>query len=250
MRCGMIGYMKIFWEWLSAIFSSWQAWASGGGFGGAVLLIITLLEWKDIYQVKARTKFFLVVWCFTMGASFVGWTNERRAVGEKTNENAQLVSQIADLNKPDLKPKITTVTGGTDNRGNTIVILQVEVWDAGAPTSLTIGTITVKSKDGQYVPVKQMFAPAEDVHLGQSGLLLADEYFPRRASLGPIPRGGKIEGWLRFETDLPLAQIRSGAVVSWSVRDITGKESYASMTLNGALSTDMYFPRDFKATHE
>jgi hypothetical protein len=78
--------MSEIWLWFSLLVNHWQNWASGGGLGGAVILIVYLLErlWGRTMNNLWYVLLFVVL--FILGASFMVWKDEHRQVTNLTSQ--------------------------------------------------------------------------------------------------------------------------------------------------------------------
>jgi len=117
-------------DWCSALFANWQTWASGG-FGGAVLLLAQIAEWLNVFSLKPRTKVFLVVWCFIVGASFMAWKDEHM-------QKEQALQKVAAFDRPEFHAEAEEIAVGDGHfgakRSVTSVLYVLTVKNFGAPS--------------------------------------------------------------------------------------------------------------------
>jgi hypothetical protein len=59
--------------WLHAALGNWQGWLSGGGLGGAVLIIVNFIE--RFLEREMPKKWYAITFlgCFFLGANYVAW---------------------------------------------------------------------------------------------------------------------------------------------------------------------------------
>jgi hypothetical protein len=72
--------MRDFLTWAALLLSQWQHWASGGGFGGAAVLILYLLERILRWAMPKAWYLLIFVGFFILGASFMVWRAEHKLV--------------------------------------------------------------------------------------------------------------------------------------------------------------------------
>jgi hypothetical protein len=200
------------WEWLCSLFANWQTLATGGGLGGAVLLLIQLTEWFKWLTLKTSVKIFLVGWCFVIGASFMAWKDERDAINKKTDEYNQLDVIYKALTVTDLHAEIVQMAFGPYGQGNTIVYLFIKVTNKGAPSVAYISNVVVKEADGStplLTPVPQY---SKDTTLDEMGvyhqkmIFRASQHFQTIMTEKPITRGDAPVGWIAVLVPGPPAQ--------------------------------------------
>jgi hypothetical protein len=241
--------MADFFEWLSALFSNWQAWASGGGFGGAVLLLLGIAEWMSWFTVRPRTKAFVVVWCFLIGASFMAWRAERARATQLSKTVNELTTNIANLNQPDLQLKVDGVATAADKAGSAIVVISVEATNKGANSSLLSPRAQVRTADGKNLHLAEVVPPMGNIHMhGMNGdpkltwTLNPESFLPKVLANGPIVRGGNVSGWIIFAADAKPEEVRAaGTVVTFTCTDFNGKE-YSSSYKQTGVPTTIYDP--------
>ena len=82
-------------DFIVAVFWRWQSWAGGSGFGGAVVVFITLYQQLSGRTMPKRVYIAIVVVGFLVGAFFMAWRDQyHAALGAR--------AQLRDLTEPQL----------------------------------------------------------------------------------------------------------------------------------------------------
>src|ERR1039458_5902913 len=89
----------ILWESLKATLSNLQSWLSGGGVGGACVVLIALVEQFTKWKLSPQWKMLLFLVVFVLGASFMSWESERQKLLSSSEEISSLRKQISDLSQ-------------------------------------------------------------------------------------------------------------------------------------------------------
>jgi hypothetical protein len=64
-----------FGTWFRAVFGQWQSWLSGGGIGGAVVIVVGLLNYFELWKMPKRWYAAIFIGFFFVGANYVAWLN-------------------------------------------------------------------------------------------------------------------------------------------------------------------------------
>lgn len=146
--------MSSFQEWLGAIFTNWQSWASGGGIGGAVVLLIQIAEWMDWFKVRPRTKAFFFVWPFLLGASYVAWKDQH----DKLVSAQAQIQTLNETQNPKLVGTLLEAAFFRADNGMYEVMMQVMIINRGADS--IVQDFRVEAKEhGRSLPTKVIFIP-------------------------------------------------------------------------------------------
>ena len=146
--------------------------------------------------------------CFFLVAAFMAWDGEREVAAQKSGEIENLKRIIANLDQPDLQPKVTGVATAGDKAGNAIVIISVQVTNKGANSSLLSPRAEVHTADGKNLHLTEVVPPMGNIHMhGMNGdpkltwTLNPESFLPKVLASGPIVRGGNTSGWIIFAAD-------------------------------------------------
>jgi hypothetical protein len=87
-------------HWLGDLLGHWQHWASGGGLGGAAILVINLIERLRERTMPKRWYALVFIVLFIIGASFLTWEDQNNLLTAKTSETVKLTGKLDELTKP------------------------------------------------------------------------------------------------------------------------------------------------------
>jgi CDP-diglyceride synthetase len=139
------------WEWLKATFSNWQSWLSGGGVGGACVVLIALVEQFTKWKLSPQWKMLLFLVVFVLGASFMSWKWERQLLSS-SEEISSLRKQISDLSQSAIGAQIVFAILGQQPQGSHAGII-VSLHNSGAASAVLPNSwkLSAVAEDGRVV---------------------------------------------------------------------------------------------------
>jgi len=143
--------MSDFLEWLKALFGHWQSWASGGGLGGAALILINLYERLRNWTMPKRWYALMFVFFFMLGASFMTWRDQRDQVRSERSETDGLRKRIEDLAQPKFEMHIlSSLLGDQAKKSDSYAVVVARLNNLGSESSVPEDTwrMWVRSDDG------------------------------------------------------------------------------------------------------
>ncbi|MFZ0913198.1 MAG: hypothetical protein WBQ76_03370 [Candidatus Korobacteraceae bacterium] len=168
------------------------------GVGSVILLTLGL----TVFFNKPTPRWIILTvaaLCFFCAAARV-WTAEHR-------KRLAAEQRLAELTKPKISGGIGNVTFGPAGSGNrdVVVLLEVVVYNTGAPTAIDNIAAVMKLRSGRTVRMEHLEPPKQGITAkgmaGQGNLWFpTDKYLPFAASK-PIPTGGSLPGFVfgRFQ---------------------------------------------------
>jgi hypothetical protein len=66
--------------WFSVVFGHWQHWLSGGGFGGAAVIVVGVLGYLEIWKMPKKWYAIIFLGCFFLGANYMAWDEAYRSM--------------------------------------------------------------------------------------------------------------------------------------------------------------------------
>jgi hypothetical protein len=226
--------MKDLFDWLGAILSRWQNWASGGGFGGAALILVNLYERLKGWSMPRFWYALIFVVFFVLGASFMVWKDQRRMWLEEHKRAEALDKKLDSLSTPRLSGSIEQVIFGYDHEvKRTIALMMVSVKNLGAPSiaqgfhlSLVLPDKTHREYMPFFIPegykLTDTGPPTERVLTFKRSMALED-----RTSL-PIQSGALVRGWVKFELTDVQEDVFGNSKRRILFRDILDRECVAT----------------------
>jgi hypothetical protein len=129
-------------DWLLALISHWQYWASGSGLGGFVVLVSALVERLINKKMSKKTYVLIFIVFFSVGASFMAWRDEHGLRIKSEASNGELRSAIE---KKDAE--INAKASAIDKRDKEIEELKGKISEPLPPpsASLRYGTSEIAS---------------------------------------------------------------------------------------------------------
>ena len=218
--------------WLSNLFSNWQNWASGGGLGGVVTLVVYLVErlWGRTMSKLWYVLIFVVV--FTLGASFMAWRDEHQSVLYKGEQIGNLKTEIEGLKIPKLNGTITNIVvapAGNQDESSVVFVLAI-ITNTGLPSIVKDFILTVKMGDrkirGMPLAISDKFNLWKRTEKEGEGLILkAEDYLPKKGMGQPIVRGGGIAGFIHYLIpNISQKQVISDGLIILSFKDVSDKD--------------------------
>jgi|SRR5579872_3232683 len=188
---------------LAAVFGRWQGWASGGGFGGAILLCLYLYERLSSKIIPNRVYVSLVIVAFFFAASFMAWRDQYHAYQGASAATEAVQAKLNALSKPILAGNIVPMAGAYsgEKQENTLLTLAVHISNSGAPTGIESPSLEV-AKDGKTLRT-DLLPPADgDLYAGSTNTgpripLRIGSHLFERAMRNPIPTNVAIDTWLQ-----------------------------------------------------
>ncbi len=238
-------------SFLWAVINSWAGYATGG------LVVATFglyFVWKDKPMPKAIGLSLAAV--FLLMACYKAWKEQRDTTSTRDSQIADLRGEIeslkkaiADLNQPDLHPKIYGVATGQDGTGNAVITINVQIVNKGAASGVPSLSAEIYASDGAQLRLTEVVPPMGNIHFhGMNGdpdftmTLVSENFLPRVLSKGPIARGGDIFGWVIFALNVKPETVRkAGTTVIFKCTDFNGKEYGATYKETG-IPTSVYDP--------
>lgn len=115
--------------WSSLLFNSIQKWASGGGLGGAVLLIVYFIVWWRGWTMPKIWYALIFFVFFIVGSSFIVWRDEHLAhLKTKADLSAALDQKVVKFHGELLH----AIMSLADNKKDVWAILTISIWNSGA----------------------------------------------------------------------------------------------------------------------
>jgi hypothetical protein len=202
--------------WLSLLLSRWQNWASGGGAGGAALLILYLYE-----RITGRTMpklwyALIFVMFLILGASFMVWRDEHH----KAVDLAIQLEKEKDYSKPKLSGKIERywITRAGNNNESSIITMTVIIKNNGAPSIVSDFELMVqigdKTERGQEIVLPDKLIIDEI-------MLKREDYLPEKCMRGHIDRGGGNYGNIQyFVPNVSQEKLTSNGIIILTFKDV------------------------------
>jgi hypothetical protein len=224
-------FLSDFGAFLSAVFWRWQSWAGGGGLGGAVVVFIALYEHVTAQNVGKRMYLSIVVGTFLLGAFFIAWRDQHRALVALQNK----------LRTPEFELKGQSVWWGTRADKRFLVTVIGAMTNAHGPTSATIDWKMKLVFPNRTVLGDIPSLPTADISVPLTGkgdaklVLKIDKYWPNTTN--PIQAGAFSEGWFmaffKDVTEPDVAKNRPKIVMS-CFDVLSGKEHFFDLQIGGS----------------
>jgi hypothetical protein len=193
----------MFWEWIAATFSNWQAWLSGGGAGGACIVVIALVEQFTSWKMNSSWRIVLVFVFFVLGASFMTWKNERKLVVNQSEYIASLQKQVASLNQSEITGEIEFSILGKQFEGSQAGLI-VSLHNNGAASSILPNSwkLVAVTADGLSHEGRPNTLKNENLDFCLAGTKVMRFVRPDalylKAADRPVERNGYMQGFLLF----------------------------------------------------
>ncbi len=224
-----MGITTDFIAFLVAVFGRWQHWASGGGIGGAVLLLLYFYERMSGIAMPKRMYAALVIGAFLFAAFFTAWRDQYHTALAAM----QRVAEIETEKSPDLKGEIgiVAVAPAGPKNSNSIVTLFATIKNTGAPSIADSMLVTIKMTNGRKVQLTPLGVPRKELTLSgkpnePNVVFQREDYLPEKAISNPIPTGGAVQGFV-WGVALGAEQrevINKGTIIVISFKDIQGND--------------------------
>lgn len=137
-------------DWIKAFFSHWQVWASGGGLGGAVLLIINLVQAATGWKMSAKWQLLILLVFFVIGASYMLWRDDQKGKIRLQSVISGLQRSLDDLTLSAITGEIRYAIRGQQGSGSHVAVI-VEIKNSGASTGIVPSSwhLSVTTVDGK-----------------------------------------------------------------------------------------------------
>lgn len=227
--------MNDFGLWMSLLLSHWQNWASGGGLGGVVILLVYLIERLRGKTMNNAWYIVLFVVVFILGASFMVWKDEHQQV---TLLSVELEKQKSP--RLDAQFDIFAATRAGENNESSIVFVTATITNMGAPSIVNNITLSIKVGDkqteGQYFALPQNEIRLQDKTYDFT--LKREDYLVKKCMSQPIPLGGAVQGGMPlFFPGIEKSKVfERGTVFIFSFQDISHKTYKFKKTMTGAIT--------------
>lgn len=231
--------MSDFVTWICAIFGRWQVSASGGGIGGAVIIILYILERLVGWTMPKIWYFLIFVVLFILSASFFVWKDEH----QKVIALDQQLKIEKDHSKPNFNAEagVTYVSPAGGKNESSIVLVLGIITNTGAPSIASHFQVSVKVKDtttmGQFFPYgEKIVVPASKT--SPAITLHRDDNLVKKSMLQPIPTGGAVQGYcIVFVPNVKTEDILTvGSIITLSFNDASGKNYTVEQIQSGKQS--------------
>lgn len=232
--------MDDFIKWLSLIFGRWQVWASGGGIGGAVVIILYLIERLIGWTMPKNWYVLIFVILFILSASFIVWKDEH----QKTSILEQELATEKERSKPNfhIEAGVSYVSpAGKTNESSIVVVIGI-IKNTGAPSIASNFLVSVNVKGvttvGQFFPFgENIVIPA--LNSAPQITLHRDDYLVKKGMQQPIPTGGAVQGFLivLVPNVKPAEILDVGSRISLSLKDASGRSYSVDQVTHGSSST-------------
>jgi hypothetical protein len=219
--------MSDFWQFILAVFWRWQGWLGGSGFGGAIVVLVSLYERLSGRAMSKRMYVTFFVIAFLFGAFFMAWRDQLHAAIEANKKlDEEKPKFVLDIN--------ATLEGDVPEIGGATMFINLVLKNFGSPSpaygwklSVTAPSISLDRAAPTLIP------DGFEVRRG-SGKVIARFHQNNRLeekALIPIQRNTFVSGWLRFSfPGVKAEQLKEGSVKTIYVRDILEHEYSASFT--------------------
>jgi hypothetical protein len=224
-------------RFVTAVFSHWQAYVTGGGITAILAVIERLSSWrlpKKYYAVLITAGFLSV-------ATFLAWRDEHRAAEAAKIAQGDAEKRLGEMNTPKLVGRINSVgvapTGKHEN--DSIIVMVATIKDAGAPSIVQGLRAEVTLRDGRTLPLQELPHLLGDIILrtekGTKLRVLSTDYLPDKAGSQPIPRNGAVSGfyWGVVRGANRESVDATGSRVTLFFNDINDKPYELQFTLGG-----------------
>lgn len=177
-------------EFLFDVFGHWQSWASGGGLGGAIVILIALYERISGKNMAKRLYLSIIIAAFFFAAFFMAWR-------DKTH---QLSSLQDTLKSPHFRIDNFSAWWGSDHHSRLIVIVSCLLENPSGPASAAVDwqvelKFTSRKAEGTILPPLRNDLPVAIQGRNEHLILRAVDHLIGRTTR-PIPAGGSIPGWI------------------------------------------------------
>lgn len=221
-----------FFSWLWALLNHWQNWASGGGVGGFVLIVLDLTE----VRLSKKAKWFIFLWVFTMAASFMAWKDMR--------DSAEEAKRRYDLNSPHMRCELDAITPASnatvyvDGRPAFVfdVLATPMILNSGSPSIARKFRMSITTSDKVTFWGESILINSDITRVTDAGTVT---YHPSDAitekANTPVIMGGEQTGLLafRFRGIPAYSFIERDARVRLSFVDVNAQESSCELVTNG-----------------
>jgi hypothetical protein len=183
--------------WIGLIFGQWQTWASGGGVGGFITILVYVIERLKGRTMKNEWYVLIFIIAFILGASFVVWKNEY-------SKRISLETQIAKYQMPIFSSQVDILASSAagSREEDTLLAVIVTIKNSGAPSIADSFIVTAKL-DGREMEALILPPPQDKIQLwrqtekeGEGLTLESKNFLLRKCSEQPIPSGGSCVGFL------------------------------------------------------
>lgn len=194
--------MTDFLIWLGEVFGHWQNWLSGGGLGGAVLLLLYLWERLTGRTMNKQIYAAIAIAAFLFAAFFMAWRDQYHAT-QNANEKlaateASLTAKDTERPKPELIGEVEQ-TLWVDAKPNTVFFGLLRIRNVGALPSIADG-FHLKANSLNIDQAPTVFPKAIKVNNLQKQRVA--EFRPDNdlttRIMNPIAPGSVLRGWLYF----------------------------------------------------
>jgi hypothetical protein len=218
-------YMSDFFSWLLKLINQWQTWASGGGFGGLIVIVLFLFERLRRWTMPKLWYILFFIAFFMVGASFIVWRQE-------FHKRTDLERRLEEENQPKLKARITfeVVTSVGINNKDSLLALWVEILNTGAPSIAKDFKVSIKYHQKQFEGTIIKFSgnQKEITFTGKTEqetvVWNTVDFLPDKAKSQPVPQGGAVEGYLiLLVKDIKQSEIIKDSEFVVSFLDVTEK---------------------------
>jgi hypothetical protein len=226
------------WEWLKATFSNWQSWLSGGGFGGACVVLIALVEQFTNWKLSRQWRIVLFLVVFVLGASFMSWKSERQKLLSSSEEISSLKKQISYLSQSAIGAQIEFAILGQQPQGSHAGII-VSLHNSGAASAVLPNSwkLTAVAEDGRVVEgwantLKDKNLDFCTSHNRGMRFVRGDALYLKAAD-SPIERNGYKQGflWFGFPSLSRATLVSSGTKLILSAQSVSGQDIKTEITV-------------------
>lgn len=225
------------WLWLGAVFGQWQNWLSGSGVGGAVVIVIGLLQWFGVWKMPKGIYALVFLGCFFVGANFVAWKNQHE----------KLLALEIRLASPEFK--LRTDVCAWMSYDDKLAIIQTGVLSnpLGPPSGVSEWSMTFEAP-GRGTYIGGLMPPPSSTGVftlpNKNRVLLRPDLQWQTNALKALNPGDAVEGWIMGV--FPGATVRDaeidGARVITTFKDVaTGKEHVTIYNINAKVH-GLYVP--------
>jgi hypothetical protein len=214
--------------YLKEVFTHWQNWASGGGIGGAVLVVLLAIERiRRKTLLNTRTYVLIAIFAFAVAASYRAWRDQYHSV---LREQEQLNA----LTVPHLDGTIGRISAGPrpDHKRDALLFLWVQVSNQGAPSVVEVVRCKVHTASGgdtlgEFITLPEHFALIYGDDPPKAAVVYPrSESFLLKTMDSPVTTGGALAGFLLLviPNTKPAEIMSPGTLVSVTLHDVRGNK--------------------------